>query len=130
MRQTYKMIMFLQQDAEFTTVGKFVATQCIEVRPKNCELSTYVHRKIEEERVISALRNGVNNNLHELQSFNGVVRERRAIFSKDAIGRYHQFSFVCFIKDLFFRVPGQIDIGEHDNEDAGYDRGTTKIEEY
>ena len=80
--------MSLQQDIEFVTAGKFVATQCIEVHTKNCKLSTHVHCEIEKEPVVSALRDAVNNNLYELQNFNSTVSEKRCIiFSKGAIGR-------------------------------------------
>lgn len=118
--------MSLQQDVEFATAGKFIATQCIKVHTKNCKLSTYVHCEIEKEPVVSALRDAINEDLYELQNFNGAVSKKRCIvFSKSAVGRQHQFLFVGFIINLLFRGPGQIDIGEHDTRDEGYDRGTT-----
>jgi len=67
--------MSLQQDIKFVIIGKFIATQCVEVHTKNCELSTHVHREIEEESVVSSLR-VINKNLYKLQSFNGAECER------------------------------------------------------
>jgi len=74
--------MSLQQDIKFVMIGKFIATQCVEVHTKNCELSTHVHREVEEESVVSALRDAINKNLYKLQSFNGAECERRCNFQR------------------------------------------------
>ncbi|XP_025159430.1 uncharacterized protein LOC112589632 [Harpegnathos saltator] len=73
----YETMMPLQQVVELGAVKQPLTAYCREVHPENFELSARVHCEGEEEAVVPALRDAVDEDLQRLQDLDQAVSEGR-----------------------------------------------------